>query len=300
MNKNPFSLYDFLGYVFPGILFILVVYFIFVIHNIGNEEFICSFLKLDFWKSKVFPELVYFFKWNNSVIIILLSYIIGHFISFLSSITIEKLALWSYGYPSEFLLNKPNRYRYFKHKYISYDKGDKKKAFIQIVLKYIVKILLFFLLLPISVCSVLFGQIFGLKYLVIKEINPHQKKILKARLLDFNNNQLKSLIEDSNVKHAELTQLIYHYFYERKEAHQRKFDNYVALYGFLRSITLIFNIASLYLISLTIINFFNGTHLSLLLIITFLSVCITYLFYLDYLKFYRRYTEEAFMCLMTD
>ena len=53
-----------------------------------------------------------------------------------------------------------------------------------------------------------------------------------------------------------------HYVYETCQQHIAKYDNYVALYGFLRSLTLIFNLAFLYAVcrimdSLDFAAFFN-------------------------------------------
>lgn len=53
-----------------------------------------------------------------------------------------------------------------------------------------------------------------------------------------------------------------HYVYENCQQHIAKYDNYVALYGFLRSLTLIFNLAFLYVVcrimnSLDFAAFFN-------------------------------------------
>jgi hypothetical protein len=41
---------------------------------------------------------------ENTIILTIASYVVGHFVAYLSSITVEKLAIWSYGYPSYFLL----------------------------------------------------------------------------------------------------------------------------------------------------------------------------------------------------
>ena len=67
-----------------------------------------------------------------------------------------------------------------------------------------------------------------------------------------------------------------HYVYENCQQHIAKYDNYVALYGFLRSLTLIFNLAFLYAVfrimdSLDFAAFFNCCSL---LICVFVAVIV--------------------------
>lgn len=90
--------------------------------------------------------------------------------------------------------------------------------------------------------------------------------------------------------------------YEKNERQAKKMDNYVALYGFLRSISLIFVVLFHYLFYYGIINlatireFHTASYIFLLIAIA----CITYVFYLSFMKFYRRYTVEIFMSLVAD
>lgn len=81
-----------------------------------------------------------------------------------------------------------------------------------------------------------------------------------------------------------------------------KLDNYVALYGFLRAITLIANCFTLWLCLKYILPTLKigaevDWHLVFLLV---LCVGVTYIFFMSFMKFYRRFTLESFMCLVID
>jgi hypothetical protein len=97
MNKqNPFSVYDFLGYLIPGLFFYII----------GVELQQNSFYILDFvgFTNKLITTSTDI-KWDQVIFIIVICYIIGHILSFISSITIEKYSVWTVGYPSQYLLN---------------------------------------------------------------------------------------------------------------------------------------------------------------------------------------------------
>lgn len=91
--------------------------------------------------------------------------------------------------------------------------------------------------------------------------------------------------------------IITHYVYENSKHHQAKMSNYVALYGFLRTLSLIFNLLAIYF-SIRIICFLdfnlnNG-------IILFTLTGISYLSFMAFMKFYRRYTLEGLMIIVID
>lgn len=54
--------------------------------------------------------------------------------------------------------------------------------------------------------------------------------------------------EKVSLEKAEMHRIVMHYVYEKCLQHQTKYDNYVALYGFLRSIAMVFCIFSNFLI----------------------------------------------------
>jgi len=149
MEKNPFSLYDFLGYLFPGLLSLLAIrYFIYTP---------CD----DYFSTESFPKI---FQWNESIekweliaVFVIFSYVAGHIISYLSSVVVEYFATRTFGYPSAYLLKKDNtcghhriyeKYfdtkrisitRLFKIKILHIMEGNKRKLSIQSESKSIIK-----------------------------------------------------------------------------------------------------------------------------------------------------------------
>ena len=90
-----------------------------------------------------------------------------------------------------------------------------------------------------------------------------------------------------------------HYVYINIPNAQRKSDNYIALYGFLRSISfimcLIFLVLAVY--GIRTIEFEACVNYSYLWLLLFVF-SIAYLTYLGFVKFYRRYTLENLMSLL--
>jgi hypothetical protein len=87
---------------------------------------------------------------------------------------------------------------------------------------------------------------------------------------------------------------IYHYAVERAPNHLPKMQNYVAIYGFLRTITLI----SVFFFWGTIwhiaqLECFHWAFVGISVGVSFLS----FIFYMSFIKFYRRFSLEAFMAL---
>jgi len=109
MKDNPFSLYDFLGYLIPG----LITLSLFFLINACKE--------IHPFNLEVVLDKIPSFTFESSIVVIIIAYTLGHFLSFVSSITIEKYAVWRFGYPSKFLINeKKDRFRdHFKTSYRS-------------------------------------------------------------------------------------------------------------------------------------------------------------------------------------
>ena len=93
MLKNPFSFYDFLGYLFPGLLCVMLVK---VVYSVEGPVTIQALYSKGIEGS---------IAWNDTIPYTVLAYVAGHFISYFSSLTVEPFLIWSYGYPSVFLLN---------------------------------------------------------------------------------------------------------------------------------------------------------------------------------------------------
>lgn len=290
MKKNPFSFQDFLGYVFPGAFAIIILYYISKLHD--GTITIESILTFPY-------ELKEHLKWDDTIWFILLSYVIGHVVAYASSLTIEPYAVWKYGYPSRSLMGMTRMY---------FDVGQCRpilRKFFIIMWRLIVALVV----LPITLCSIIIGDLLHIKIYSILVLDRYtQENIMRKRnaLID------KLGLTSNHDENTDFHRIIYHYEYEKKPAHSIKTDNYVALYDFMRAITFIFNGIFIYNL-LRIINncsvVWNGIKIKCFSIyglnlsdikITFALMFITYFFFLGFMKFYRRYTLESFMCLLSD
>lgn len=91
-----------------------------------------------------------------------------------------------------------------------------------------------------------------------------------------------------------------HYVYLDITNSQRKTDNYIALYGFLRSICLMSSLSFflIFVMSLKTIDF--SAHVDFcIIVVLYILYFISYLTFLGFAKFYRRYTLENLMALLT-
>lgn len=276
IKQNPFSVYDFLGYLIPGSL---VIYAYIIIDYLKHNT---NFNVSDFIKnfSNIKLEGIFFF--------IILSYTIGHLISFASSITIEKYANWRYSYPSKYLLD-------FEHK--GYWKSSSNWR--DVVWRIVMIVVLF----PCVFFDWIFGQILGFKRFYKKSLDDFLKDMIISKanrlLINLGLEQLKNIekYKDGRVNNYDFHRIITHYAYENSKNHQSKMSNYVALYGFLRTLSLIFNLLSIYfcihIICFLEFNLYNA-------IVLFMLTGISYLSFMAFMKFYRRYTLEGLMIIVID
>lgn len=273
MKQNPFSLYDFLGYFIPGATLIYIAVMINYIKQTNSINIDCVLNSL--------PTL----KLESIVLILLLSYLFGHLLSFLSSITVEKYSVWRYGYPSRYLL-KMNNNRLRNH-FKTFQDG-------------FWSIVMIFLLFPVVFFDIMLGNIFGFRAFYVKPLDS-----LLAKIALFKVNRLvyhlgvtdKNGFKEGEGSESDFFRIVQHYTYENSKNHQSKFTNYVALYGFLRTMTFIMDVLFWYLI----VHFFiigRFDHVVLLSII--IVSLVAYLFFMAFMKFYRRYTLEGFMVLIVD
>lgn len=268
IEQNPFSIYDFLGYFVPGSILTYSAFYLLNLNNYSNVfDFIFS-IKIGGFESYL-P-------------FIILSYALGQAQSFLSSYTIERFCIWHYSYPFRFLMN------YSHDGYI-----DLKKHKITVIIK---RILMFILLFPISFWDILIDLFFGVKYLKNRKFSVEIVNLLTIKF-----NSLIALISNSQTQ-IELTKadnflLIYHYTLEHSKNHSAKFNNYVALYGFSRSMSFIF-VLNFWII--IIYQFFIKGVIDMRICLSILTVSLfSYIFYLSYCKFLRRYSIEVIMAFLT-
>jgi hypothetical protein len=270
VKQNPFSVYDFLGYFTPGALFLFAA--------------MASYRHL-FSNATTFEGFAQSIGLNNAeayVPFVLLAYTSGHILSFISSITIERYSLWAMGYPSKYLLG-------LEHSgYYSINEN--------IILRYIIRTIVFILILPMSFPELVFGRLFGLRDLYAKKIDP--------LLIEIIQNKIYALVRtDGGIREPEKRGTTatsnyflyaYHYAVENAPNHLPKMQNYVALYGFLRTLTLL----SVFIFWAIIFHIALGMSASVYIwILLAISVLISYLLFMAFVKFYCRFSFETLMAM---
>jgi len=268
-KPNPFGIYDFLGYFIPGAFSIYS--FIFIEHYISYGSFDYSGMK----------NLMNFESAGLYVPFILLSYVLGHILSFLSSISIEKYSLWKYSYPSKYLL---------KIKHDGFWGAKKKKT------QKLWRVAIVIFILPIFIFDLTIASIFKLKRIYTRELDEFLIKLIKTEKDNLISKFGINLNKYENIQDIDFYRVISHYTYEHSTQHQSRLYNYVALYGFARTISLVIVLTIWTVFVLSIINHgFGFVNVSLLIaILSFLA----YVFFMIFMKFYRRYTLEGYMIML--
>ena len=106
MTKNPFSFYDFLGYLFPGLTTLMLTAFVMYLYKTnGLNVSIDNYIQINDFVDALEGKLGLNW-WESTVLVVVLAYIAGHIVAYLSSVTIEYFANASMGYPSYYLLHK--------------------------------------------------------------------------------------------------------------------------------------------------------------------------------------------------
>lgn len=276
IKQNPFSVYDFLGYLIPGS--IIIYAYLIIDYLKGNtsfklSEFIDTFQDLEL-------EGIFFF--------VIISYTLGHLVSFASSITIEKYANWRYSYPSKYLLD-------IEHKGFWLDCNNFKDN--------VWRFMMIIFLLPCVCFDWVFGKLLGLEKFYKKSLDDLLKKMIKLKVISLlnkigNRNLVHSeFFLDGTANRCDFHRIITHYAYENSKNHQSKMTNYVALYGFLRTLSLIFNLLSIYFFY-RVYCFSEFTSINFLIL--FIISSLSYLSFVAFMKFYRRYTLEGLMIIVID
>jgi hypothetical protein len=230
---------------------------------------------------------------------IILAYTMGHILSFLSTLTIENFTVWMFGYPSKNLLDINRPARYFEKKM----KNPNTVNWAVTLLSYTLRLLLAVFLAPITLLSITIGKLLDLnKSVYTKKIGEPYIELIKEKIIKRFHLLDPNLTLDFN-KH-DYNKLLIHHSYDVNASHQPKLMNYVALYGFLRVISFILNILSMYLLfdvfyisdEKLIIDFHQNFSTQFITIT--ISAFGTYVSYLGYLKFYRRYSQENLMIML--
>lgn len=287
MEKNPFSIYDFLGYLFPGLLALLIIiHLIYLKEDASIIDYFSITSFMHTFKNELSIE-----WWKSTLILIVLSYICGHIIAYLSSTTIEYFSNKTFKYPSYYLLHSENR------KFTSYWRS----FFLQNINigSFIWRLILFIILFPISFFILLLGPPFHINEFIIRPLDEYIRNSIQTKA--FHLSQKLNLSRPEINSDADYHRIVMHYVYLNIPHCQRKTDNYIALYGFLRAICLITCIFTDIIIvkGIGTIDFnANIDSPSLFLILIMVFVC--NILFMGFIKFYRRFTLENYMALLTE
>ena len=272
VKQNPFSLYDFLGYFTPGAIFLYGI--LAAIGHVQADETPITYI----------TQMLSFEKAELYIPFVLAAYTIGHLLSFISSITVERYSIWVYGYPSKYLVGLKHEGFYFAE--------DKK------VIRRILRTLVWISLLPIAVLDWLLGNLCGFRDLYAKRLDDFLIAAIKKkiRVLMTRHAGIRGKLSDYGTpSEFDFFRYAYHYALENAPSHVPKMQNYVALYGFLRTLTLISIVFFWWGI---VWHIFIGTFsVSFALWSITLSSLVSFFLYMGFVKFYRRFSLEALMAL---
>ncbi len=255
IRQNPFSVYDFLGYFTPGAIFIAVAFVLFE-PLVSHASVIANVDKPAFY-----------------ILFVLLSYTMGHLLSFLSSITVEKYCVDSLGYPSKYLLKIPVK---------GYFEGISNR-------KLFARFLFLISIWPVSVLDWIFGFLLKFRASYAKPLDEFLRETIEDKiqeLLEFRGIKRQKLHEE------DFFRFVYHFSVENSPNHLPKMQNYVALYGFVRTMSLSFIFLSWFLL-IGVFREYSNWSLNMALG----SSVVAYVFYLSFVKFYRRFSLEVFMAV---
>ena len=219
IEKNPFSLYDFLGHFIPGAMALILLFIIYQ----GFEE-----IKTGYFDISKFCDISTYANFINRISnynigivfisFILASYISGNLISYLSSQSIEKILTRAFGYPSKYLLIKDfSKRSIFKEYFNVKNETGKWRKFSHIVLLSLILIFTFPICLFISICEL---SLQLTKYIT----NPLDDEIIKAIEKKEKLLSEKLLINDyKGIK--DFHRVIMHYVYMNLEKSEVKTEN---------------------------------------------------------------------------
>ncbi len=267
IEQNPFSIYDFLGYLIPGIIF--VTGFLFLIDA-------------DYSKIPKFP---FDMKLDQYIVVLLMCYLCGHLLSYLSSISIEFFAVWSLGFPSRYLLG----YR-IPGIWSNFFRVGSKNIFL-----IIAKILMCIYIFPVILTDLFIRKVLRTTSILGKSMDKISVKLIENRIIEYIVNELgfsNITIEDKDKeKPPDFFRFIYHYACEESKVHFGKMQNYVALYGFTRTICFT-SISLLWVLIVQLaITGYEGYMCLYMIGLTIISGIL----YVDFNKFYRKFSLEAMM-----
>ena len=291
VERLPFTVYDIVGYLFPGLILVVGV------GSLGEYLNVLAVVGLiDAFGTKTTVL--------AGLFLLVFAYALGHVVSLVGSLTIEKLITTCVGYPSQYLLPNPKTEYDFSGgnlgAHIKKAVSDicKKNSAINSVKLTRVLFLPLYLLIRIL-------NSFGLMVHLVKRIEERPRVIFDNRFLStfgaarnaLDGKEWFSLVESSIWHHS--------------PGGASRMYNYLTIYGFCRNLSLVaygfFVLAfvsflafpmgyldrsttSSFAISVTIVD---EDQFRILLMIWLMALIFSAVLMFGFLKFYRRYSYEA-------
>lgn len=235
--------------------------------------------------------------------------------------SVEFFANKVFEYPSKYLLlledDENIIHGYWKRYFlISVTGSSEKKVLIKGAFKTLFKVFILIAIFPVSLFTFSIGRLCGINNFITRTLSPALKKRLREK-------EKKTLTKlgiaykdkrSFNVPTQRITgnkifsecenthRVIMHYVYYNIESSRQKAGNYISLYGFLRSMTFVFCIVTLFILTNAIYSIFllykEDFSFSILLSVL-IAFAVSNIFFLGFVKYYRRYTLENYMALLT-
>lgn len=292
MEKNPFSIYDFFGYLFPGFFFLMlfVIFIPFQPYDDVESYFKLSNLVKVCNQQLGLNELSFGETSFLAIVIIIFAYVLGHVLSYLSSMTVEYFTTRMFDYPSSFLLNEqaetlPSVLRsYFV----------KRTSFWVVVYRIMVALTIF----PIFTFILILGwEKSNLLHFIVRPLDDYLRDNIQEGFI-----KMRDILRLSNldVNHnIDFHRIVMHFVFLNIPESHSKTNNYLSLYGFLRAMALCFCLLFDYLLvkfiqTINIEYSIDWAAIMYLSFIYFFSV----IMFLGFVKFYRRFTLENYMALI--
>ncbi|MBD7987449.1 hypothetical protein H9645_05345 [Luteimonas sp. Sa2BVA3] len=264
LKQNPFSLYDFLGYFTPGAILLYIAGYFGKIIWPGAPTFHDVAAQAGLEKAEAYVPFVLF------------AYAIGHLLSFVSSVTIERYSIWAMGYPSKYLLGVSQA---------GYFHSDRHPA-----VRAVIRSAVFALILPISLMDLVLGRLLGMRDLYAKPLDDLLIQIIREKVYKLIQvvGGVENPAQHGKAYGTDFFRFAYHYAVENAPHHLPKMQNYVALFGFLRNMSLIVVIA-FWPTAYAVVKGLVAWPALLALAV------VSYLCFMAFVKFYRRFCLEALM-----
>jgi hypothetical protein len=213
--------------------------------------------------------------------LILLAYLVGHIVNYLSSMTIERFSVWTAGYPSQYLLNTVSQ------KWLLACAKKNTSAG-----RWSMRALVMLFIAPILFLDWIFLKL-HLRSIYIRPTSLQLRRCINQSIIAIDKEKQPTIAAAASESESDSDsfRLVYHYCVENAPNHFPKMQNYLALYGFTRATSLVLVVA--FWFSCFPLVFQSSWPSS-----PIIPICLalsSFLMYLAFVKFYRKFTLEAFM-----